>query len=329
MDDRLDALQRWLRDDLDMQCENLRPASADASFRRYFRVQCGQQSFVVMDAPPQQEPLQQFIAVDQALIRHGVHAPRIHARNERQGFLLLEDLGDELYLDYLPDRPKPLYNDALVALLKIQAATIADDNLELPSYDADRLGYEMDLFRDWYVARHLQQPMDRPQQQLWADTKQSLIDACVQQPQVWVHRDYHSRNLMVTKQNSPGVIDFQDMMIGPLAYDLASLFKDCYLRWPRDTQLDWLRVYMGGAAEQLPDVKLDFDNLVEWFDLTALQRHLKVLGIFCRLHYRDGKDRYLEDLPLVRSYVDEALDLYPQFDDFRMYFNMLNKLPDA
>ena len=329
MDNRLAALKVWVGDTLGMRPENLRPASADASFRRYFRFEYEQQSYVVMDAPPQQEPLLQFIAIDRALIAQGVHAPQIYQCDERQGFLLLEDLGEQLYLDHLATDSQSLYQDALEALLRIQAGTFADNELVLPLYDTVLLDQELELFKEWFVERHLQQAMNNRQQQLWVETKQSLISSCLEQPQVWVHRDFHSRNLMLTEQNSPGVIDFQDMVLGPIAYDLASIFKDCYLRWPRATQLDWLRVYHAKAAATQPSTKFEFDDLLRWFDVTALQRHLKVLGIFCRLNYRDSKSRYLQDLPLVSAYVSEALGLYPEFSNFHIYFNDLIEKPIA
>lgn len=341
MDKRLTELVIWLEDTLSIEIDSLDAASQDASFRRYFRV-VGRarddkfpSSLIVMDAPPDKESLDDFIAIDQLLVTNKVHAPSIHAINLAQGFLLLEDLGNRTYLDELRHHSRQLYGDALDALLAIQsvndAALIDEHNHDSslnrfvpPIYDKQLIESELNLFIDWYCERHLNVTLSDHERQLWADLKNTLVGVFKQQPQVLVHRDFHSRNLMVTEHRSPGVIDFQDMVSGPISYDLVSLFKDCYIEWPRATQLDWLQTYLDKRQTSQPSFQIDFEQLIEWYDLTGLQRHIKVLGIFCRLNYRDHKNHYLNDLPLVEKYVKEVLNLYPQFDDFRRFFNRLN-----
>ena len=330
MDNRLTQLRCWLDSVLDEPLEKLESASADASFRRYFRAQTATGTFIVMDAPPEKEPLDQFIAIDKALIGQGVHAPQIYHQNIEQGFLLLEDLGDRIYLDELPDHASVLYSDAISTLVAIQqgsyvnATERSNGELKIPAYDATLLIREMNLFEDWYLKRHLDIALKPDQALIWQDTRQFLIGVCNEQPAVWVHRDYHSRNLMVTAQNSPAVIDFQDMVIGPVSYDLASLFKDCNIRWPRPDQHRWLAEYLEQISEKIPDLQFSLQQLIRWVDLTGLQRHLKVLGIFCRLNYRDGKSRYLDDLPLVKTYVDEVLEIYPELSGFHRFMQSLD-----
>lgn len=318
-DIRLQQLTQWLQTVLGKQAiSSLEPASADASFRRYFRVFAAEQSLIAMDAPPEKEDSQPFVHIAKALSKLGVHAPQILAENLEQGFLLLEDLGNTDYLDELkqPNRAAPLYQDALRALVKIQAGSIPT----LPSYSDTKLRAEMSLFTDWFYERHLQQSLSSEQSHVWQLTQDLLCDVCAQQPQVLVHRDYHSRNLMVTAKDNPGVIDFQDMVIGPISYDLASIFKDCYIEWPRKQQLLWLADYY----ELIESPEFSLEQLTYWYDLTGLQRHLKVLGIFCRLNYRDGKPRYLADLPLVAKYCLEVLELYSTdesiLNDFHLAF---------
>jgi len=313
LDKRLKALQSWLIDELRLNPEKIHPASADASFRRYFRVHSQQESFIAMDAPPDKEPISDFVRVNQALAQQAIHVPHIHFANHADGFILLEDLDDAVFLNELsPSTSQALYTSALEALIKLQLGTTDQAAFQLPAYSAELLQSEMQLFDDWYVQKHLEQTLSEQQHQALTQIQSILIAACLEQPQVWVHRDYHSRNLMVTQQQSPGVIDFQDMVLGPISYDLASLFKDCYIEWSRQQQLTWLEQYHVMAQEKLPHLSFTLDQLTRWYDLTGLQRHLKVLGIFCRLNYRDEKAHYLNDLPLVTSYVLEVCDRYPE-----------------
>lgn len=321
-DKRLNLLRAWLEKDQGFSIIELTPASADASFRRYFRAQTQSDTYIVMDSPPDKEPIEAFINVDQALIRQAVHAPEIFAQNRQDGFLLLEDLGNRTYLDELSNSKtsaSTLYTGAITALIACQAGTFEQPNFELKNYSEDKLDQEMTLFHDWYLNRHLGITLDDKELKVWQTVKQDLINICLEQPQVWVHRDYHSRNLMHINDKQPGVIDFQDMVTGPISYDLASIFKDCYIRWPREQQLIWLEAYRKQAAQHL-NISIESAQLRRWYDLTGLQRHLKVLGIFCRLHYRDGKPNYLNDLPLVAAYVREVLTLYPELNDFKQAF---------
>jgi aminoglycoside/choline kinase family phosphotransferase len=326
MDKRLEKIKTWLGVVLNQPLLSIAPASQDASFRRYFRARTRDASYIIMDAPPEKESLSNFIAIDRALIELGVHAPTIHQINLDDGFLLLEDLGDRTYLNELSSDSKSLYSDAINALVKIQGGIFTENNpteLTPRAYDASLVDQELNLFDDWYLKRHMDIELDSEMQLIWQDTKEYLVQAFAQQPQVWVHRDYHSRNLMIHEDNSPAVIDFQDMVLGPIAYDLASLFKDCYIEWPRDQQHLWLAEYLEQLHRQLPILEISVDDLVRWVDFTGLQRHLKVLGIFCRLNYRDGKAHYLDDLPLVKKYVVEVIDLYPEFRSFKTMLNAI------
>jgi aminoglycoside/choline kinase family phosphotransferase len=326
MDKRLEKIKTWLGVVLNQPLLSIAPASQDASFRRYFRARTRDASYIIMDAPPEKESLSNFVAIDRALIELGVHAPTIHQINLDDGFLLLEDLGDRTYLNELSSDSKSLYSDAINALVKIQGGIFTENNpteLTPRAYDASLVDQELNLFDDWYLKRHMDIELDSEMQLIWQDTKEYLVQAFAQQPQVWVHRDYHSRNLMIHEDNSPAVIDFQDMVLGPIAYDLASLFKDCYIEWPRDQQHLWLAEYLEQLHRQLPILEISVDDLVRWVDFTGLQRHLKVLGIFCRLNYRDGKAHYLDDLPLVKKYVVEVIDLYPEFRSFKTMLNAI------
>ncbi len=320
MDSRQASLICWLKQKPDFNVDAIEPASADASFRRYFRVVSGQSTYIAMDAPPDKEDCQPFIDVARALAKLGVHTPDILDYDLTQGFILLEDLGQRTYLDELHDNPSQLYRDAIDSLINIQTGGTANSLLTPPVYSGAKLRDEMSLFSRWFVNKHLGRSIHEPSFAVWLHTQQLLIDECLQQPQVWVHRDFHSRNLMVTELNSPGVIDFQDMVIGPIAYDLASIFKDCYIEWPRDRQHKWLDEYRVKAIEKLGLPDFSLETLCRWVDFVGLQRHLKVLGIFCRLSYRDDKHHYLKDLPLVAKYVLEVINIYPELGAFRDHF---------
>jgi len=320
VDQRKTELHNWLTHSLCHQVNSLEPASADASFRRYFRAVTDRGTFIAMDAPPEKEDCQPFIDAADWLADLGVHTPKISAHDVAQGFILLEDFGHRTYLDELQANADELYSKAIDALIKIQSGVTDQSNSTPPPYSGAKLSEEMSLFSRWYVNQHLGRSIHEPSFAVWLHTQQYLAMACLKQPQVWVHRDYHSRNLMITKSNSPGVIDFQDLVVGPIGYDLASIFKDCYIEWPRSRQQIWLEEYRVKAVAllDLPDFSLE--TLTRWVDFAGLQRHLKVLGIFCRLSYRDGKDNYLNDLPLVAKYVLEVLEIYPELEAFKNHF---------
>ena len=314
---RLAELEAWLNSIQGHSFADIRLASADASFRRYFRITdtVANATYVVMDAPPDKEDCRPFVHITTLLRGAGVNAPEILAMDLERGFLLLADLGDRQYLDHLdPASCHELYNDALIALVKMQR--IQD---HLPLYDEQRLYDEMALFEPWYLNTHLGIQLNDAQRSVLAGIFALLIDSALQQPQVFVHRDYHSRNLMLLERNNPGVLDYQDAVIGPITYDLVSLFKDCYIAWPREEIEGWLDKYL----QQPPiDLVVDRDQFIRWFDLMGVQRHLKVLGIFSRLNYRDGKSQYLDDLPLTLSYVIDTCNQYEALSPLRDLLEM-------
>jgi aminoglycoside/choline kinase family phosphotransferase len=303
--DRLSQLQDWLMSIKDHDLADIQPASSDASFRRYFRVtdRNNGQTFIVMDAPPDKEDCGPFIHITRLLHSVDVNAPGIISMDIGRGFLLLDDLGDQQYLDCLDENNSDaLYNDALIALVNMQRI---ENNL--PPYDKQRLLDEMMLFEDWYLNKHLDINLDNHQKTALHSVFDLLIESALQQPRVFVHRDYHSRNLMLVDNNNPGIIDYQDAVIGPVTYDLVSLFKDCYIEWPRHKVEQWLDKYLELTSINIP---ADRNRFIRWFDLMGVQRHLKVLGIFARLNYRDGKSQYLDDLPLTLKYVVDACNQY-------------------
>jgi N-acetylmuramate 1-kinase len=310
-DPRRVLLGAWLAE-LGLAAASVAPASEDASFRRYFRVRDRDASYIAMDAPPEREDLRPFLSVARMLEALEVHVPHVHASDEARGFLLLSDLGSHDFLAALAAGadPEPLYADAAAALLRMQSRG-RQGAASLPAYGRELLGRELELFPEWFLARHLGLAPLASQPALMERLLESFVAVAFEQPQVFVHRDYHSRNLMICPGSNPGVLDFQDAVRGALCYDLASLYKDCYIRWPRTRVLGWLESYRAAASAAgfgLPDAA----QFRRWFDLTGLQRHLKVLGIFARLWYRDGKPRYLADLPLVLDYVLEVVALYPE-----------------
>lgn len=312
VDTRKAELESWLAGVLGSAPSRVAPASADASFRRYFRVWHEGGTSVAMDAPPGKEDLRPYLQVAGILAATGVNVPRVLASDLGQGFLLLTDLGDRQYLGALRagQDADTLYRDALGALLRIQ--TRAGEALaSLPVYDAARLRQEMQLFPDWFLGRHLGITPAAADLDLLDEQFSLLERAALAQPRVLVHRDYHSRNLMVCEDN-PGILDFQDAVAGASTYDLVSLLKDCYIAWPRERVLGWLRGYREAAERAGLHFPGDEGDFVRAFDLTGLQRHLKVLGIFARLWYRDGKRSYLADLPLVLDYALEVTAAEPR-----------------
>ncbi len=316
--DRLAQLQKWLDSLSEDTYISLQAASTDASFRQYFRVTNNKdnKTYVVMDAPPEKENCRPFLQVTELIRNIGVNAPKIISLDLTQGFILLGDLGTKPYLDQLnQSNADDLYIDAIDALIKMQKIDAI-----LPAYDAPLLQSEMDLFETWYLNRHLQIKLNNTQQAILGSIFELLINSAVQQPQVFVHRDYHSRNLMLTKENNPGVIDYQDAVIGPITYDLVSLFKDCYIEWPREKIELWLELYL---ARITPARLIDRQTLIRWFDFMGVQRHLKVLGIFARLNYRDGKAQYLDDLPLTLKYI---LDTCESYEELQPLKHLLKKL---
>jgi len=307
--ERLQALRQWLSKELGTEDFDLAPASSDASFRRYFRATFNGRHYIAMDAPPAHEDCRPFIRVAQLFGEAGAHVPEVLARDLEQGFLLLTDLGGSTYLSALNEgNARSLYLDANAALLKIQLASKPG---VLPEYDRALLRRELDLFPEWYVARHLGAALTPGQQEALHTVFERVLANNLAQPQVYVHRDYHSRNLMVSDPN-PGVLDFQDAVHGPITYDLASLYKDAYIRWDEEQVLDWLIRYWEAAAKARLPVDPDFYVFYRDFEWMGVQRHIKVLGIFARLCHRDGKDAYLNDMPLVMDYLRRACERYTE-----------------
>ena len=300
-------LQAWLAGVLPGESFTLAPASADASFRRYFRVTLADRTLIAMDAPPQHENCAPFVHVADVFGRAGVHVPRVLAQDLAQGFLLLTDLGSTTYLSALnASTAADLYRDATDALIRIQQASLPD---VFPNYDEALLTREMQLLPDWYIARHLGVALDDKQQGVLQQTFETLNRNILAQGQVYVHRDYHSRNLMVCDDN-PGILDFQDAVYGAITYDLVSLLKDAYVRWEEEQVLDWVVRYWQKARKADLPVPADISEFFLDFEWMGVQRHIKVLGIFARLYHRDGKDGYLKDMPLVMDYLRRACDRY-------------------
>jgi aminoglycoside/choline kinase family phosphotransferase len=309
---RQQQLTDWLHSQFPQDSFTLAPASADASFRRYFRATFADKTLIVMDAPPTHEDCRPFIHVASLFEATGIHVPHIHAQDLAQGFLLLSDLGNTTYLQALnAQTAKPLYTAACDALIQLQLCT---RTAELPAYDEALLRREMQLFPDWYLAKHLEITMSDAQQAKLAQVFDRILANNLAQPCVYVHRDYHSRNLMVSEPN-PGVLDFQDAVFGPITYDLASLFKDAYIQWDEEIVMDWLIRYWEKARKAGLPVRADFGEFYRDYEMMGVQRHLKVLGIFARLYHRDGKAGYLKDMPLVMHYLRAAcvryIDLKP------------------
>ena len=312
-DRRLGMLLRWLAAlpaALGLQPASLRPASADASFRRYFRLDAhgvDGATAIVMDAPPTLEDARPFVAVARRLHDAGLHAPRILAQDLEQGFLLLTDLGRTTYLAALnDDNADPLFAAATDALLRWQAASRA---AALPPYDETLLRRELDLFPTWYLERHLHFELTPARRHTLDALFRRLLDSALAQPRVFVHRDFMPRNLMVSEPN-PGILDFQDAVYGPLTYDLVSLFRDAFISWPEERVLDWAIRYWERARRAGLPVAADFGEYYRAFEWMGLQRHLKVLGIFARINYRDGKPQYLADTPRFVAYARNVARRY-------------------
>jgi aminoglycoside/choline kinase family phosphotransferase len=307
--ERAEQLRQWLSATLGSADFDVAPASDDASFRRYFRISRGgtQPSLIAMDAPPQKEDCRQFVFVAHLFASAGVHVPAIHAQDLERGFLLLSDLGGRTYLEALDEESAGgLYGKALDALLLIQHASRPG---VLPEYDKALLERELRLFPDWYVARQLKRELNVQQREVLEKSFLLLLENNLAQPRVFVHRDYHSRNLMVCEP-CPGILDFQDAVFGPITYDLVSLLRDAYVAWSEDRVLDLaIRYWEKARTARLP-VAADFADFYRDFEWMGAQRQLKVLGIFARLSFRDGKNGYLKDQPLVMRYLRRTCERY-------------------
>jgi N-acetylmuramate 1-kinase len=331
-DPRLTLIRTWLTRDLGWRVGRISVASADASFRRYFRISRGDvdpsgwapkaDTLIVMDAPPGKEDIAPYLKVSTLLEQAGAHVPHVHASDTRRGFIVMEDLGNTQYLSLLRTGRgvDKLYGDALTTLANIQVRGLRASQ-QLAPYDREPLERELNLMPEWFLGKHLRLELTPEERALLTVTNEFLINEALLQPQVFVHRDYHSRNLMVLTPSSmanggPGVIDFQDALRGPVGYDLVSLLKDCYVSWSRERVERWVKGYrrvLGNLGANVGDSEYQF---IRWFDVVGVQRHIKVLGIFCRLWHRDGKIGYLADLPLTFDYVLDACRRYPELVEF-------------
>ncbi|NRR31049.1 phosphotransferase [Oxalobacteraceae bacterium] len=334
-DTRLPLLKDWLAT-LDLvQVDSARPASSDASFRRYFRVDVLPASqaqhgatLIVMDAPPEREKPAAFVQVAELLADAGVTVPAIVAQNLEQGFLLLSDLGTTSYLQVLDhDNASAMYAEALGALVKIQQNCPTEG---LPEYDRPFFLRELMLFPEWYIGKHLDATLTPAQQADLDKVFEALMANALSQQQVFVHRDYHSRNLMWVDAGNPGILDFQDAVRGPITYDVVSLLRDAYVQWDEEMVLDWaIRYWQHAKSAGLP-VNKDIDSFYKDFEYMGMQRHLKILGLFCRLSYRDGKTYFLDDLPMVLDYVRKTANRYKDLKPLvRLLDALENKAPQV
>ena len=320
---RFDELREWVSHATGVRDATLARASEDASFRRYFRIRSGGQSWIAMDAPPANEDCRPFVHVARLMRAAGVHVPEVIAEDLDRGFLLLSDLGTTTYLAALEKHdPAALFGDAIDALVKWQLASRPG---ELPPYDAALLTRELELFPEWYMGRHLGRPPDAAQRAMLDQLFGRLVDAALAQPKVYVHRDYMPRNLMLSAPN-PGVLDFQDAVYGPITYDVVSLFRDAFVSWPEERALDWTVQYWERARDAGLPVQADFGEFYRDFEWMGLQRHLKVLGIFARIRYRDGKPGYLEDAPRFLAYVRAVAARYRALEPL---LDLLDALDEA
>ncbi|CAN4274903.1 COG3178 Predicted phosphotransferase related to Ser/Thr protein kinases [Methylophilaceae bacterium] len=326
--DRLSELTTWLNATLKHPF-TLTVASADASFRRYFRVHLADthpetRTLIAMDAPPPQEDCRPFVKIAELLLAAGLNVPKIVAQDVTQGFLLISDLGDDTYLSVLTiENAKKLYSDATDALIKMQ---LASQEGILPNYDAALLLREMQLFPDWYISKHLGIMLTVEQEKVLQNTFSLLIQNILAQGRVTVHRDYHARNLMVTTEHNPGVLDFQDAVHGAITYDLVSLLKDAYIQWDEEHVIDWAVRYWQSAKKAGLPVPADFSDFYRDFEWMGAQRHIKVLGIFARLYHRDGKNGYLKDMPLVMHYLRKACERYVELRPMLLLLNQLENI---
>ncbi len=307
---RYQNLVAWVQEVLGSSAFDIQPASNDASFRRYWRIYHDGVTRIIMDAPPDKEDCGPFIDISRRLLDTGLNAPEVLAVDLDNGFLLLTDLGQTLYLDCLSgDNVDRLYGDAIEGLLVMQRHARAED---LPPYDRDLLMREMMLFRDWLVARELNLELKSAQEEMLDTTFHWLADTALSQPRVFVHRDYHSRNLTYAQDINPGILDFQDAVLGPVTYDLVSLLRDCYVRWDPARVEAWVLAYHQRAREAGLLTGVTAAEFIRWFDLMGVQRHLKASGIFARLWHRDSKLGYLKDVPRTLNYILEVSPCYPE-----------------
>ena len=314
-------IKTWLQS-IDWSEWSVDIASADASFRSYYRLRKEDETYVLMDSSLLLESLPPFVNMNERLASLNVRVPRIIVKNMELGYLLLEDFGTKHYFDILDDKNyQELYKKAIDEIVKMQRA----DTKGLPLYDKDFLLFEMELMKEWYLDKYLQISIDRQEEKIIKDTLECIANVVLEQPQgVFVHRDFHSRNIMLTSKDDIGIIDFQDARVGAITYDLVSLLKDCYIEWDKE-EVEKLALYYRDYV----GLKVDDATFIKWFDFMGLQRHIKVLGIFARLHLRDGKDGYLKDIPLTLKYVLETGSKYPETKELVALLSINNVTANA
>lgn len=316
---RILAMLDWLENDLLMTILSFEPASSDASFRRYFRVKTVSGQYIVMDAPPDKENTGPFIRIADLMRKAQVNVPEIFHINSVDGFLLLEDFGPICFLDQLTaENADALYQSAFDSLIKLQSNLSVQD-VSLPAYNQQLLERELTIFDEWFLGQLLDTELP---DSIRASLHSLLVRSALEQPVTCVHRDFHSRNLMVVANDSPGILDFQDAVTGPITYDLVSLLRDCYIAWPEQQINGWLNQYYQRLIEN-GLIDCDLNQFKRWFDLMGMQRHLKATGIFSRLHLRDGKSNYLKDIPRTLNYVKTQALAYPELSDFSQFLQEL------
>lgn len=314
-----EKILQWLQVDLGLHLESLEATAGDASFRRYFRAVVDEVSYIVMDASLDLENVAQFVMVARLFEGVGIHVPAVHEEDVTRGFLLLGDLGHRCYLDHLNESSASLlYGDALNALVRLQSG-IEVEGCTLPFYQREKMRAEMDLFQDWFLRRLLGLELAPSFKGMFDAVQDLLIESAMAQPMVCVHRDYHSRNLMVVEEGNPGVLDFQDAVIGPVTYDLVSLLRDCYIAWPDDRVESWVADYHALLKEQRLVDNIGLEQFMRWFDWMGLQRHMKAVGIFSRLKLRDDRPAYLGDIPRALNYVTSICGRYPALAEFHVF----------
>lgn len=325
IDERVLQLVDWLKSVLGNDLESIEFASEDASFRRYFRVGYNSSSFIAMDAPENPEEFDTFIRIARIFRQFGLNVPEILAADYQYGFALITDFGNTTYLEQLSrGNADSLYEDAIDSLITLQLATDSGIDI-LPPYSSELILSEMQLFREWYLKKHLNIAVSRDISDVLDHTFEMLRAKAAEQPRVWVHRDYHSRNLMAVERDNPGILDFQDAVYGPISYDLVSLLRDCYVVWDQETTDRWIQIYLQKASQEGLQMHFDQGQFIEWFDWIGIQRHIKVAGIFSRLNYRDNKVKFLEDIPTVMRYIKSVAGNYPELREFH---DLVTRLTD-
>ena len=321
LDSRLTHLHEWIKENLGDIQYSLSPVSSDASFRRYFRLSSKNYQYIAVDSPPKKESNDTFVNVTHLLEAEGLPVPHIHYSSLDFGFFLLSDFGDELLLNILnKNNVDELYSKALNALTIIQQAPAAS----LPLYDEPLLLQEMELFKEWFLKNYLSLQLTDDENLILCDTFKSLANSALQQPQVFVHRDFHSRNLMKIEGKYPGIIDYQDAVLGPITYDLVSLLRDCYIKWPNEKVIEFALGFFNKITDTRTIGNLEEKTFIKWFDLMGIQRHLKAIGIFSRLNLRDKKPNYLNDIPRTLAYIESVADNYPE--TLKLYEFIKNKV---